>query len=146
MGEQFDVAAFRHFETAEHLETGGHIDDAAYHFGLCGENAVKSAMREAGLEQHWASISNAALRNSPMRGHWGDLSQRIQVAASDINLYAAGRRSTALRVLSSTTTPSFVGWNIDIRYADPALVPVSSASVSLWKADATRFLVKFVIV
>ncbi len=144
MSEKFDVAAHRHFAAAEHLEHGGHTDDAAYHYGICGENAVKSAMRDAGLESHWSNISKAVLWNSPMKGHWGKLSDKLSTASMDINTYAAGRRADALRALASRTTPVFDGWDIDIRYADSRFVPVNEASLESWKNDAATFITSFV--
>jgi hypothetical protein len=143
--EQFDLAAIRHFDTAEHLEDGGHHDDAGYHYGICGENAVKSAMREAGLEQYWRSLGQKALNKSPMRGHWADLAAKIVAASNEINVFAIGRRANALRTLAGSNIAVFDGWHIDIRYANPAYVPVKPVSLMGWKNDAAQFVANFVV-
>jgi hypothetical protein len=44
MVEQFGDAALRHLGTAELLEEEGRTDDAAYHYGLVGEMALKAAL------------------------------------------------------------------------------------------------------
>lgn len=139
------MAAMRHFEVAEHLLANGYIDDAAYHFGVCGENAVKSGMRDAGLEQYWANCGGGKLKSSPMRGHWGQLNSRLVSAATEISLYASGRRSAPLRAALANCAQIFNGWNIDIRYADPKYVPVSAPTVSRWQSDASAILLDLVV-
>jgi hypothetical protein len=131
VAEQFDVAAVRHFESGEYLEAGGHLDDAGYHYGISAENAVKNALRQAGL--------------SPIRGHWADLQGKIHKAQPKIDLFAAGRRAGPLRRLAARSPGYFARWHINIRYADPRFVPVSAASLAAWKAEAANFLADFVI-
>ncbi|WP_156356091.1 hypothetical protein [Sphingomonas sp. Leaf22] len=146
MPEQFNIAAIRHLRTAEHLEAGGHTDDAGYHFGVCAENAVKCAMREAGLESYWASQGNQALRASPMFGHWSLLGTKIANAASIINVHAQGRRANPLKQLSASGATVFADWSIDIRYADPTHVPIDGAKLHRWKHGAAQFVNSFVLV
>lgn len=146
MPEQYDLAAVRHFRAAEHLEAGGHADDAGYHFGICAENAVKSALREAGLEGYWTNISKSALRQSPMKGHWNELGSKLAAAASDINAHAQGRRAAPLQQMSLLPYNSFSDWHIDIRYADPDHVPISPDALTRWKQAAADLIINLVIV
>lgn len=143
MAEQYQVAAYRHFQTAELLASHGMLDDAAYHLGVAGENAVKHAMQEAGLEAHW-DASGIRKRNQPMRGHWGDLQAKLASEVNAINLFSSGRRSAPLRnLVNGGAINCFDGWHIDIRYADSAMVPVSLNDHQRWYEDAQSFLVNF---
>lgn len=145
MTEQFDIAALRHFETAECLKNAGHTDDAAYHFGICGETAFKHALRASGFEGTWNAHS-ARSRDTPMRGHWGDLHRRIQNAAQEIQMFAQGRCAVPLVCLANQVPQTyFQGWSIDIRYADPSYIPVTNAQLKAWENDAADFLLHFVI-
>ena len=90
--------------------------------------------------------AGVALRNTPMRGHWGALEQRINAAAIQIGLLAQGRRANALHVLAQMTPIThFAGWSIDIRYADTACVPVSQLNHQAWHDDATEYMLKFAL-
>lgn len=143
--EQYQIAAYRHFEAAELLDANSMRDDAAYHLGVSGENAIKYAMQAAGLEAHWDG-SNIRKNNQPMRGHWGTLQAKIDSERDNINLIATGRRSASLRSLvNSGPIQQFLGWGIDIRYADSGLVPVSDADHTRWHSDAQNFLINFVL-
>jgi hypothetical protein len=145
MPEQYQVAAYRHFETAELLAEHGKIDDAAYHLGISGENSIKYAMQDCGLEAHWNS-ARIPKNSQPMRGHWGKLQAKINNELAIINLYATGRRSASLRnIVNNGVGSKFNGWNIDIRYADSGLVPVSQADHDQWHNDAEEFLINFVL-
>lgn len=143
--EQFHIAAQRHFDSATFLESAGHNDDAGYHYGVSAENAVKNAMREAGLESHWKMQGNAHFKNSPMRGHWAGLQNRIAGAQHEMSLFANGRRAAPLLQLAAMgSVARFSDWHIDIRYADPIYTPVTQAKLIQWKADALDFLTQFV--
>lgn len=145
MPEQYQIAAYRHFETAEILAKNKMRDDAAYHLGVSGENAVKYAMQNAGLQNHW-NMAGIRPGSQPMRGHWGELQAKICAEINTINLFATGRRSAALRRLASSgTISSFNGWNINIRYADSALVPISQEDHDRWHSDAMQFLIDFTL-
>lgn len=145
MPEQYQVAAYRHFEAAELLAANGMRDDAAYHLGVSGENAIKYAMQEAGLEAYWDGCG-IKKRNQPMRGHWGDLQAKVQQELGNINLFATGRRSAPLQSLvNSGPVQQFSGWGIDIRYADSGLVPISAVDHERWHSDAQEFLINFVL-
>lgn len=145
MPEQFQVAAYRHFEAAELLAANGMRDDAAYHLGVSGENAIKYAMQEAGLEAHWDSCS-IKKNQQPMRGHWGVLQAKVESERNNINIFASGRRSAPLQTLvNSGPIHQFLGWGIDIRYADSGIVPVNQADHDRWYSDAQEFLINFVL-
>lgn len=145
MPEQFQVAAYRHFKTAELLADNSMLDDAAYHLGVAGENAVKHAMQEAGLEVHWDAVG-INKNTQPMRGHWGRLQAKLVAEAATINLFSSGRRSAPLkRLIASGSITEFSGWSIDIRYADSTLVPVSTADHQRWYDDAQAFLIDFAL-
>lgn len=72
MPEQFDVAARRHLDTADILEAEGRLDDAGYHYGLVGENAVKQSIvavcgpltKKMGLFVHFDTALKAAIEQS----------------------------------------------------------------------------------
>ncbi len=145
MPEQYQVAAYRHFEAAELLATNGMRDDAAYHLGVSGENAIKYAMQAAGLEAYWNSCG-IKQHQQPMRGHWGVLQQKVENERNNINIFATGRRSAPLQnLVNSGTINQFSGWGIDIRYADCGLVPISEADHERWHSDAQEFLINFVL-
>lgn len=49
MTERYDIAAERHHRVAAQLEANGETDDAAYHYGLVGENALKYGLLTSGV-------------------------------------------------------------------------------------------------
>ena len=138
---------------AELLLEHGEVDDAAYHFGICGENAVKQMLRLAGVEAAWITAGAAngktprqALANTPMRGHFPSLVNLVQAAQQDIALYATGRYSAHISslVLSSSFKFRFAGWEINIRYADSVCTPVTQQDCSAWNADADDLVLALV--
>lgn len=131
MPEQFDIAARRHLGAAVALEAGGYLDDAGYHFGLVGENAVKYAVVTAcgslprSLRQHFALPLRNAISNS------------AEVASVLMN----GRLSLGLAqdIQNGSFNRRFDQWNIAIRYADSSH-PVTTALVSAWRTDALALI------
>jgi len=133
MPEQFDVAARRHLDTAELLEAEGRLEDAGYHYGLVGENAVKQSIvaacgpltKRMGLFAHFDTPLKTAIQQSE------DVS----------GVLASGRLSggLAIEIAAGTFASRFDGWNINIRYADTDF-PVDSRRVATWKADAIALL------
>jgi hypothetical protein len=103
------------------------LDDAGYHFGLVGENAVKYAVVTAcgflpgSLKQHFARPLLDAIARSQ------------DVATVLMN----GRLSVVLAqdIQNGSFNHRFAKWNIAIRYADSSH-PVTTALVSSWRADA----------
>lgn len=145
MAEQYQAAALRHFASAEALAANGHLDDASYHLGLVGENAIKHAFQDAGMEAFWRT-NGTHINNTPMRGHWGHLQAKIEGLAQEIALVSSGRRSVALSTLvANSSITCFAGWSIDIRYADDRYVPVSREDYQSWHNDAIQFLVDFAL-
>ncbi len=133
MPEQFDVAARRHLDTAEILEAEGRLDDAGYHYGLAGENAVKQSIvaacgpltKEMRLFVHFDTALKAAIPK------WLEVS----------GVLASGRLGGGLAadMKAGTFDSRFDGWNINIRYADTHF-PVDPSRVAAWKADAVVLL------
>ncbi len=154
MAEQYGVAALRHQRVAGSLELGAELDDAGYHFGVCGENALKYALWASGVESAWICIgatrgmsARASLRTTPMRGHFPTLATLVQQTQAEIALYATGRFSGPISavVLSPSFSRRFSGWNINIRYADNQYTPVSSQTCAAWHADADDLVFSLVI-
>ncbi|MGQ9367003.1 hypothetical protein [Azospirillum sp. ST 5-10] len=145
MTERYDMAADRHLRVAERLERDNEIDDAAYHYGLVGENALKHALRASGVEAAWNSAGTNPFK-TPMKRHFPALSPDILQCANDIRAYAAGRIGGALH--SAVVEPSFLqrfrSWTMDIRYADDACTPVSTVDCRRWGEDAEHFMLKLV--
>ena len=131
MPEQYDVAARRHLDTAESLEIGGRLEDAGYHYGLAGENAVKQSIVAAcgnlpkALHRHF----DVALRDA------------IQSSQQVLSLLANGRLGGGLArdLQAGNFTFRFDKWDIKIRYADSDW-PVDPGRVAAWKADAIALL------
>lgn len=154
MAEQYDVAAWRHHRVGEMLENGAELDDAGYHFGVCGENAVKYALWASGVQAAWIRIGAGqgksvrdSLTGTPMRGHFPTLTTLVQQTRSNIAVHATGRFSgpVAAIVLSPNFIQRFAGWSIDIRYADTQHTPVSSQTCTAWHADADDLVLSLVI-
>lgn len=145
MAEQFDIAAWRHHRVGEALEAIGELDDAGYHFGLCGENALKYALWASGVCAAWITAGAASrktpaqsLIGTPMRGHFPSFANLVRKAQAEIAVHAKGRYAGP--VMSTLLDPGFssrfAGWDIDIRYADPRYTPVTAASCTAWHQDA----------
>lgn len=131
MPEQFDIAARRHFATAETLEAEGRLDDAGYHYGLAGENAVKQSC-----------IAACGPLTKDLKQHFvGGLRQAIQLSQAVSGVLATGRLCGGLAadLRANTFASRFDGWDIQIRYAHTDF-PVDSARVATWKADAIALL------
>ena len=154
MAERHDVAAWRHLRVGELLVGLGEFDDAGYHFGVSGENSIKFALWASGVRSAWI-VTGAALGRSlaaslggtPCRGHFPTLHQLVHDARADIAANAVGRYAApiAAALLSSTFPSRFAGWNIDIRYADPAYTPVAEALCTAWRNDAEDLLLMLMI-
>ena len=146
MTEQYDIAADRHYRVAEQLETSGEIDDAAYHYGLVGENSLKHAMRNAGVANQWSQPRKKA-RQTPMGKHLPALTLEMQNFASDIHLFATGRIGARLQSILNDPTfgALFSGWSIDIRYADTQYTPVNAGDCQRWGQDARFVLHRLVL-
>lgn len=146
MTEQYDVAAGRHHRVAEHLAANGEIDDASYHYGLVGENALKHALRKSGVAAAW-KVAGKKPKNTPMGKHWPPLTAEIQKFISDIHVHAVGRIGAELQAVVGD--PAFAGlfhgWSIDIRYADDQCTPVRSADCHRWALDADLVLRRLVL-
>jgi hypothetical protein len=131
MPEQFDIAARRHLDTAESLEIEGRLDDAGYHYGLAGENAVKQSIVTA-----CGSLPKA------LRKHFDvGLRDAIQASQEVLGLLANGRLGGGLAADLQTGNIMFRfdKWDIRIRYADTDY-PVDPGRVASWKADAIALL------
>jgi len=133
--EDFATAALRHLESAEVLELEGRLDDAAYHFGLVGETALKAAVLGA-------IGGNAPVLPSRLKKHINHPQQSLQTAIARetqlIGLLCNGRLGGALLIemQSGTLGTRFAGWSLDIRYADSNHCPVQLQDVHRWKLDA----------
>lgn len=132
MVERFADAALRHLETAEVLEQEGRLDDAAYHYGLVAETALKEAcVRATGMPL-----------DKKLRRHINDKKNPLQAAISNYTqittMMHSGRLGGALgyELSNGSLVRRFVSWSIDIRYADDAHCPVKLADLAMWKADA----------
>jgi hypothetical protein len=154
MTEQYDVAAWRHLNAAGELERACQYDDAAYHFGLAGENAIKQILRASLVEAAWLAIGRAhgqqsrrALANTPMRGHIPTLQNLVTASRPAILAFAVGRHAGLAR--TELFGPGFLtmlrGWSIDIRYADTDYTPVAPATCRRWGRDAADLVLKLVI-
>lgn len=146
MTEQYDVAAARHHRVAEHLAANGEIDDAAYHYGLVGENALKHALRRSGVAAVWGAAGKKP-RNTPMGKHLPPLTAEIQAFIGDIHLYAAGRIGAALQAVVSDPAFAnrFQGWSLHIRYADNQCTPVDPIDCQRWALDSDLVLRRLVL-
>src|SRR4051794_13118464 len=98
MAEQFDIAAWRHHRVGETLEVMGELDDAGYHFGVCGENALKYALWASGVYAAWITAGAAigkspseSLRGTPMRSHFPSVATLVRKAQTEIAVHATGR-------------------------------------------------------
>ncbi|MCJ2065051.1 hypothetical protein MKK63_20390 [Methylobacterium sp. J-088] len=157
MTEQYDLAAWRHQGTADHLLNNSEFDDAGYHYGIVGENALKHAMRISGIEAHFLANpprgrngrrqSGDPLRGTPLRGHFPSLQTLAQRAQQVVSLYATGRVATSLQteIGSANFSMRFQNWNIDIRYASTTCTPVSETACNAWKKDAEDLILSLVI-
>jgi hypothetical protein len=135
--EQYDRAAVRHYQVADLLEREGETDDAAYHYGLVGENALKHALVQAGVWAAW-QLAGQKRGNTPMGKHLPNLTNSLQHVIGDIQRNASGRHGAALNAVVSDPTFAgrFQGWCIDIRYADDGCTPVAKADCQRWANDA----------
>ena len=128
MVARFAVAALRHLGTADHLERHGRMEDAAYHYGVAGETAVKATLERAGIPfpwKHWDRRENKSLRHA------------IESMVGVVALLRSGRLGGPLAddLDAGTFSGRFEGWSVDIRYADTDH-PVDNAKLATWKADA----------
>lgn len=146
MAEQYGVAAWRHHDVAETLEHLGFLDDAGYHFGVCGENAVKHSLRAAGVESVWVA-AKISLKKTPMKQHFPTLKSFVKRAQADIAVNAQGRFAAAVAslVLDPSFANRFNGWHINIRYADTTNTPVAGGTCSGWHTDADDLVLGLVL-
>ncbi|MCB4802629.1 hypothetical protein QO001_002181 [Methylobacterium brachiatum] len=157
MSEQYDLAAWRHQGTADHLLKNSEFDDAGYHYGIVGENALKHAMRSSGIEAYFLANppqqrngrrrSGDPLRGTPLRGHFPSLQALAIQAQQVVSLYATGRVAAALQteIGSAAFNTRFQSWSIDIRYASTTCTPVTQAVCDTWKKDAEDLILRLVI-
>lgn len=141
MAEQYDVAAWRHHSVAEKLEEAGDLDDAGYHFGVCGETAVKQALRASGVEANWIA-AGISLKRTPMLQHFPTLTTFVTRSRNDIAVFAVGRHAAPITgiILDVSFLQRFSGWHINIRYADLSYTPVSSGICGAWHQDADELI------
>jgi hypothetical protein len=146
MTEQYQVAAWRHHETAEALQGRGFLDDAGYHYGVSGENSVKYALQASGVEAGWLHV-NVNLLGTPMRAHFPKIQTLCDQAKAHIAMYATGRLAGAIsnKISDISFSGKFVGWNINIRYADTDFTPVDPAVCSGWESDSLDLLLNLVV-
>jgi len=154
LAEQYEVAAWRHHRVGELLVAAGELDDAGYHFGVCGETAVKHLLLASGVEAAWIAIGAAtgktvteALNKTPMRKHFPTLKKLVVNVQGEIAMYARGRYSPTITslVLDPEFSKRFSGWDINIRYADQNSTPVSKAKCAEWQRDADDFVLALVV-
>lgn len=145
MAERYLEAAWRHLGVGEKLQRSGDIDDAGYHFGVSGENSLKALLQISGVQAAWAG-AGVQPRATPMRGHFPDLHDSVQQAQAEISLYANGRLAghVASLLLSPGFAGRFIGWHINIRYADTDHTPVTAANAQRWREDAEDFVLPLV--
>ena len=130
MAEQFNVAALRHLATADQLERKGRLDDAAYHYGVAGEAAVKEAFVRAGIKhprKHWDPLEGKSLRH------------KIESIGNLAVLLRNGRLggvALADDLDDGKFSYRFDGWSLDIRYAHTDHCPVDAEKLAAWKDDA----------
>lgn len=154
MTEQYDIAAKRHRDVGEKLQTGRDLDDAGYHFGVSGENSVKYALEASGVVSAWLAIGaaqgrtpRASLSNTPMREHFPSLKQFVMRTQSEISTYATGRLGMPISsyILDPSFANRFDNWDINIRYADTNCTPVTAAACADWHSDADDLFLNLVI-
>jgi len=133
MAERFDVAARRHLDTAELLEREGMIEDAGYHYGLVGENAVKQSIVMA--------CGGGPLSRVFWKHFGSGLHEALQTDLDAAVLLANGRLGGGLALdrIAGQFGSRFRYWHVNIRYADTAF-PVQSTQIAAWKADAVALL------
>jgi hypothetical protein len=131
MAERFADAALRHLETAEVLEQEGRVDDSAYHYGLVGEMALKAAVEKALLALPKDLRRHINEKKEPLQ-------QQIAKYHLIVQMMKNGRLGGALETEldQGTLSHRFVGWSLDIRYADDGHCPVKMTNLAVWKADA----------
>lgn len=145
MNERYDVAAGRHQRVAEHLEGKGEFDDAGYHYGVAGENAVKNALRDSGVEAAWTKACRR-LRETPMGRHFPTLQDKVKDVQTEIQAFACGRLATSIQkeILGPDFPSRYQGWNLDIRYADRRYTPVDPKDCARWAQDTAELLVALI--
>lgn len=130
MVEQFELAAWRHLETAWMLQGSSYHDDAGYHFGMVGETALKELV-----------IKSVGSLPPTLYGHLGPgehkLQEKLAQARAELALMASGRLGA---VSIPDPIPDFSGWRIDIRYHDDTICPVPQSQVSNWERDAITLI------
>lgn len=130
MAEQFNVAALRHLKTAGQLERKGRLDDAAYHYGVAGEAAVKEVLVRAGIKyprKHWDLREKKSLRHEI---------ESIGNLAVLLRNGRLGGEALADDLDAGTFSCRFDGWSLDIRYAHTDHCPVDAEKLAVWKTDA----------
>jgi len=105
MTERYSVAAERHHRVAVRLEADGEIDDAAYHYGLVGENALKYGLLKSGVVPAW-DAGGIKRTNTPMGKHFPKLTPIIRDFIADIRLFASGR--IGAQIQSVVDDPAFL--------------------------------------
>lgn len=146
MAERYDMAAERHQRVGARLEQLGETDDAAYHYGLVGENALKHALRQSGVEAAWAAVG-LARKKTPMGKHFPQLTSELADVSQFINVNATG--PTGAQLASLVNDPNFANhftdWSINIRYADDQHTPIAPQICRQWGDNADDFLLKLVM-
>jgi hypothetical protein len=141
MTERFDVAANRHHRVGDRLAADGETDDAAYHYGLVGENALKHGLSSSGVA---AALDAAKVKRkvSPMWKHFPKLTSAIETFSGYVPLYALGRIGAQMQAVvgDPAFATRFQGWSIDIRYADDQCTPVAPNDCERWARDADDLL------
>jgi|GEM_PF-6527072 len=140
MVDRYDVAAVRHFKTAEILERGGRLEDAGYHYGLAGETAVKAALTKCGV-----SIGRDLRKHFDGDGE-KSLSEAVKRSVAITSLISTGRLGGALAkdLRTNQLKDRFRNWSIFIRYANDDY-PVTIERLGIWRADAAKLVVEGVL-
>ena len=111
-----DSAANRHYTDGCKLQDESRLDNAAYHFGLAAECAVKHQ-----LQRHGVLTDHSAYWK-----HWPDLRPLVLDALN-------GRRAAPLRELMQRDN-YLQHWSIEMRYAPTGTV--SREQTARWKTHA----------
>ncbi|MBK6716723.1 MAG: hypothetical protein IPG57_16990 [Burkholderiales bacterium] len=114
---EMNGAAYRHFHDAQKLKDEHRMDNAAYHFGLAAECAVKHQL----IAQHKVQTDHGAIWT-----HWPEL--RLQALDA-----LHGRRAAPLRTMMQRDN-YLQHWDIKMRYA--ATGSITTAQLERWRENA----------
>jgi hypothetical protein len=98
---------------------------AGYLYGLAGELAVKTLMRNSGM----APLSPQERRDDPYYAHFPELKTQLRNTAQ-------GRRSGELLAIANSN--HFQNWSTDMRYAPTA--HVQPGWIEAWEASARKLV------